>query len=56
MFKNIKNIFNKIIDSIEDYLDRKEIEKMIKNGDFKKGENFEKVAKELGIDHAQNNL
>ena len=40
-----KELYEKIIGYIEDYLDRAVINKT----DFKKGEDFEKVAKELGI-------
>lgn len=40
-----KDLFEKIVTYIEDYLDRKEIEK----ADFKNRVEFESVAKELGI-------
>jgi PHD/YefM family antitoxin component YafN of YafNO toxin-antitoxin module len=40
-----KNLYEKIIGFIEDYIDRKAVEKT----DFSKGKNFDRVAKELGI-------
>jgi PHD/YefM family antitoxin component YafN of YafNO toxin-antitoxin module len=40
-----KELYEKIIGYIEDYLDRAVVNKT----DFSKGEDFEKVAKELGI-------
>ena len=40
-----KDLFEKIISYIEDYIDKKAIEKV----DFKKGRDFAKVAKDLGI-------
>ena len=40
-----KNLFEKIISYIEDYIDKKTIEKT----DFGKGRDFDRVAKELGI-------
>jgi len=47
--KEIKNLYEKILIILEDFLDRREIEKAIKNGELEKGEDYEKVAKELGI-------
>lgn len=40
-----KDLFEKIISYIEDYIDKKTIEKT----DFRKGRDFEKVASEMGI-------
>lgn len=40
-----KELYEKIINSLEDHLDRA----AIKQTDFKKGKDFEKVAQELGI-------
>ena len=40
-----KNLFEKMVSFIEDYLDTQAVKKT----DFKKGKNFEKVARELGI-------
>jgi PHD/YefM family antitoxin component YafN of YafNO toxin-antitoxin module len=40
-----KDLFEKLITYIEDYIDRKEIEKT----DFRKGKDFEIIAKQLGI-------
>ncbi|PIV09701.1 prevent-host-death protein [Candidatus Roizmanbacteria bacterium CG02_land_8_20_14_3_00_36_15] len=40
-----KDLFEKIVDYIEDYTDRKAVEQT----DFKKGHDFEKVALQLGI-------
>lgn len=40
-----KNLFEKMISYIEDYMDKKTIEKT----DFKKGRDLERVASELGI-------
>ncbi len=40
-----KDLYNKLVLYIEDYIDRQ----VIKKTDFKKGRDFEKIAKELGI-------
>ncbi len=40
-----KELYEKIVSFIEDYLDRAAVEKT----DFRKGRDFEKVAQELGI-------
>lgn len=40
-----RNLYEKLIAYIEDYIDRE----AVKNTDFKKGKNFEKVASELRI-------
>lgn len=40
-----KDLYEKLVLYLEDYLDRQ----VIKNTDFKKGKDFEKVAQELGI-------
>lgn len=40
-----KDLYGKLIAFIEDHIDKA----VIKKTDFKKGRNFEKVAKELGI-------
>lgn len=40
-----KELYEKILTFIEDYIDRAAVKKT----DFKKGKNFELVAKELGI-------
>ncbi len=40
-----KELFEKIISYLEDYLDKK----TIKETDFRKGRDFDKVASELGI-------
>jgi PHD/YefM family antitoxin component YafN of YafNO toxin-antitoxin module len=40
-----KNLFEKIIRMLEDYEDKKAVE----NTDFTRGEDFEDVAKELGL-------
>ncbi len=40
-----KNLYDKLLSYIEDYIDKE----AIKNTDYKKGRNFDKVAEELGI-------
>jgi len=40
-----KDLYEKIVSFIEDNIDRRAVEKT----DFKKGKNFEKIAKELNI-------
>ena len=40
-----KNLFEKIVDYLENYIDQK----AIKLTDFKKGRDFEKIASQLGI-------
>jgi PHD/YefM family antitoxin component YafN of YafNO toxin-antitoxin module len=40
-----KNLYNKLITYIEDFIDKKTVEKT----DFSKGKDFDLVAKELGI-------
>jgi len=40
-----KDLYEKLVSFIEDYID----EQAVKTTDFKKGSDFEKVAKELGI-------
>lgn len=40
-----KDLFEKIVSYIEDYIDRKAVEET----NFKKGKDFEKIAKELGV-------
>ncbi|MBI5123074.1 prevent-host-death protein [Candidatus Roizmanbacteria bacterium] len=40
-----KNLYEKIIDYLENYIDQKAIEQT----DFKKGRDFEKIAFQLGI-------
>ena len=40
-----KDLFDKLVSYIEDYIDKQAIEET----DFKKGRDFEKVAKELGV-------
>ena len=40
-----KNLYEKIVLYIEDFMDKKIVDKT----DFSKGEDFEKVARELGI-------
>ncbi len=40
-----KELYERLITYIEDYVDRKAVEKT----DFSKGKNFEKIASELGL-------
>ena len=45
IFFELKNLYEKIVLYIEDFIDKKAVE----NTDFSKVEDFEKVAEELGI-------
>lgn len=40
-----KDLFEKVLAYLEDYIDKK----AVRETDFKKGKDFEKVAKELGL-------
>ena len=40
-----KDIFEKLVEFVENYIDRK----AIKEADYSKGRNFEEIAEELGI-------
>lgn len=40
-----KNLYEKIVDYLENYIDQK----MIQKTDYKKGRDFEKIASQLGI-------
>ncbi len=40
-----KDLYDKLLNYIEDYVDKK----AVSTADFKKGKNFDKLAKELGV-------